>query len=353
MDKLFKFDKRDYSSLETHNAISFAKTALQAALKDASTVDLSWIKTLPSNNDWALAPDVLKLLTCLVGNLTPKHILEFGSGLSTKALARACADSAPECFITSIDHDPEYCLASTDDLMKIFRNQVNVQIAHIVARKFAGKFVPVYLFRQERFASQQPVDLVVIDGPPSVLGGREGVLYQTLEFARPGTLILLDDANRQEEQAVLNQWQHNLGETIEVIILPGFVKGLAAIVIHQTVHISELETLRLRPVIQTLTKLIPEEDTFIFVDENQLGTNIISNRNSIPFLEKDGEYWGPPPDNETAINEMERLHQSGANFIVFYNASFWWLDYYKEFHNYLRSKYQCVFEDEQLVVFAL
>src|SRR5215203_1054157 len=101
------------TDLETHNAISFAKTGLRAAIEESSTVDLTWIKTPPSDNGWALAPDVLKLLTSLIGNLKPKHILEFGSGLSTKVLAHACADSARDCFITSIDHDPEYCLDLT------------------------------------------------------------------------------------------------------------------------------------------------------------------------------------------------------------------------------------------------
>jgi hypothetical protein len=50
--------------------------------------------------------------------------------------------------------------------------------------------------------------LVLIDGPPSLLGGREGTLYLVMEFARPGTLVLLDDASRAQEQSALARWQN-------------------------------------------------------------------------------------------------------------------------------------------------
>ncbi|HEX8249128.1 MAG TPA: hypothetical protein VF599_13205, partial [Pyrinomonadaceae bacterium] len=83
------------------------------------------------------------------------------------------------------------------------------------------------------------------------------------------------------------------------------------------------------------------------------GGNFLTRRRSLPFLEKEGKYWGPPPDDETAIIEMERLRQSGAAFIVFAWNAFWWFDYYKEFDKHLRSKYRCVLENERLVVFVL
>jgi glycosyltransferase involved in cell wall biosynthesis len=102
--------------------------------------------------------------------------------------------------------------------------------------------------------------------------------------------------------------------------------------------------------------LIPTKETFIFVDEDQLadkwgGAGFVENRQAMPFLEKDGEYWGPPPDDETAIREFERLRQSGANFIVFAWTAFWWLEHYQEFYKYLRTNYRCVLDNERLVVF--
>ena len=49
-------------------------------------------------------------------------------------------------------------------------------------------------------------------------------------------------------------------------------------------------------------------------------------RHAIPFLEHDGEYWGPPPDDEAAIAELERLRtEKGVAFIVFPWTASWWL----------------------------
>lgn len=104
--------------------------------------------------------------------------------------------------------------------------------------------------------------------------------------------------------------------------------------------------------------LIPLNESFILVDNDQwadrrAGSGVIEDRFAIPFLEKDGQYWGAPPDNETAIRELERLRLSGANFIVFAWTTFWWLDYYREFNSYLRTKFRCITENERLIIFDL
>jgi hypothetical protein len=79
----------------------------------------------------------------------------------------------------------------------------------------------------------------------------------------------------------------------------------------------------------------------------------VSERQLLPFLESEGEFNGPPLDDLNAIQELERLRQKGAGYMVFGAHAFWWLDYYKEFDGYLRSKYQCLKENNRLVVFSL
>ncbi|MDZ8185429.1 MAG: glycosyltransferase [Nostoc sp. ChiSLP02] len=106
---------------------------------------------------------------------------------------------------------------------------------------------------------------------------------------------------------------------------------------------------------EELEPLIPLRQKYILVDMDEWGWNgqLLENRRSIPFLEKDGMYWGPPPDDAIAIKEFERLHHEGASFIVFGSPAFWWLDYYAEFVRYLRTRFRCVLENERLVVFDL
>jgi predicted O-methyltransferase YrrM len=219
---------------------------LGAALLDAGQTDLSWIQP-PPDSGWTLALDALRFITNVVRHVKPRHILEFGSGLSTQVLARAAGGLKNECSISSVDHDPEFGAAAAQSYFgqtgKMCR--VAFQTAPLVAREYGGKFVPAYLIKPERFASEAPVDLVLVDGPPAVLGGREGTLYQAMDYMKPGTLVLLDDSRRREERAALANWQDTLGSTIEVIELTGFTKGMTAIIVHESVRSTELWAHRL------------------------------------------------------------------------------------------------------------
>jgi hypothetical protein len=99
--------------------------------------------------------------------------------------------------------------------------------------------------------------------------------------------------------------------------------------------------------------LVAAGGPFVLVDERWLAPEMLSNRHGIPFLERDGRYWGLPADDATAIRELERLHRAGAGHIVFTWPAFWWLDYYAGFHRHLRSRFRCVLENERVLVFEL
>jgi hypothetical protein len=104
---------------------------------------------------------------------------------------------------------------------------------------------------------------------------------------------------------------------------------------------------------QEIASLVPEGQTFILVDENWWVDEVAHGRRVIPFLEQHGEYWGPPPDDSTAIAELERLRAAGANRIVFGWPAFWWLEHYRGFHQHLREGYPLLLSNERLVVFDL
>jgi hypothetical protein len=102
-----------------------------------------------------------------------------------------------------------------------------------------------------------------------------------------------------------------------------------------------------------IDSVVSRKDPIIFVDDGQWTNQLSSGRTLLPFLERDGEYWGPPSDSDTAIKELERLRDTGARFIIFAQPSFWWLDFYAEFAAYLRSSYSLVLNDDRLVAFSL
>jgi hypothetical protein len=106
----------------------------------------------------------------------------------------------------------------------------------------------------------------------------------------------------------------------------------------------------LRDAIRDLESLIPLQDTLILVDQAELG---YVGRTSVPFVERDGKYWGPPADDMAAIQEFERLRSAGATFIVFAWPAFWWLDHYPGLNRYLRSRFRFVVQNDRVAVFDL
>ncbi|MDZ8085558.1 MAG: glycosyltransferase [Nostoc sp. DedQUE12b] len=111
---------------------------------------------------------------------------------------------------------------------------------------------------------------------------------------------------------------------------------------------------QLHAIREELKTLISPQESFILVDEDILnGNEIIKGFQTIPFTEHNGQYWGQPADDETAIREFNRLHQIGASAIVFLWHTFWWLDYYVEFYDYLRQKFPCVLRNDCVIIFDL
>ncbi|MDZ8185430.1 MAG: glycosyltransferase family A protein [Nostoc sp. ChiSLP02] len=110
---------------------------------------------------------------------------------------------------------------------------------------------------------------------------------------------------------------------------------------------------RLQIAVRDIASAIPAGKRLILVDENQWSCDILPQFDVLPFLEHEGQYWGAPLDDETAIRELERMRQGGASFIVIAWSAFWWLDYYSGLRNYLSSNFCCVLDNSRLVVFDL
>ncbi|MEZ0264845.1 MAG: glycosyltransferase [Phycisphaerae bacterium] len=115
----------------------------------------------------------------------------------------------------------------------------------------------------------------------------------------------------------------------------------------------EREIRESRVAMRELAALIPAGQSFVLVDEARFGVSEVDGRPARPFLERDGEYAGPPPDDDTAIRELQRMRAEGARFIAFAWMAFWWLDHYAGLHDYLRQSFPCVLRNERLAVFAL
>lgn len=102
-----------------------------------------------------------------------------------------------------------------------------------------------------------------------------------------------------------------------------------------------------------LASIMEPGEMFVMADEEQLRTVIARGYRAIPFLEKDGVYWGLPADDEIAIVALEDLRRRGAKHLVVAWPAFWWLEHYQQFAEHVRRKYHRVLENERMVIFAL
>jgi len=116
--------------------------------------------------------------------------------------------------------------------------------------------------------------------------------------------------------------------------------------------LSQANFRRLQKCREALVRLIPLAEPFILVDDEQIRSGLPHAR-AIPFLEKNGQYWGPPADNATAIRELARLQRAGARYLAITWPSFWWTEHYGEFYRHLCEKFPRVLKDDRLLVFDL
>ena len=113
-------------------------------------------------------------------------------------------------------------------------------------------------------------------------------------------------------------------------------------------------TWKINIAVAELDAIVPQGHRVILVDQSEWVLPAgVAHFKTLPFLERDGDYCGPPTDDATAIAELTRMRKAGATFIGFGWPSFWWLEHYVEFASHLRENFPCVLKNERIQVFNL
>lgn len=110
---------------------------------------------------------------------------------------------------------------------------------------------------------------------------------------------------------------------------------------------------RLYSLVQILSCLLPDHEKIIWVDDEHLRKWVKLKNPVIPFLEKDGAYWGAPADSETAIRELTRLQQDGTRYLAIAWTAFWWLEYYTKWTSFLLANFSVLLQNDDILVFDL
>jgi len=189
---------------------------------------------LPSMRDWAASPDFLTLIVSLILERQPKLVVEASSGVSTLvtayglekiglekigvekidlgsiASANLSADSAQ---VISLEHEAEY----------VARNRIQV-IQHglqATAKIIHAPLAPVSIHQQDWLwydlnelkqlvqNNNLKIDFLIIDGPPQSTQklARYPALPLLFDWLSNDAIVLLDDADREDEQQIVQQWQ--------------------------------------------------------------------------------------------------------------------------------------------------
>lgn len=194
------------------------------------TYDLSFLEN-PSYGGWRIEKDTCQFLGRVCETFRPRHVLEFGTGLSTIILAHEASKGNIE-KIWSIDHLIDFYNHPRKILERNCHDRfVNFLSFPLKLTFLAGKIFQFYSMPKDFFKEIRFLDLVIIDGPPYYYNGREAALYLVYPYLSQRGLVVLDDANRENrEQVYFKNWKDYFGENIDgAIFKDEFKKGLACI----------------------------------------------------------------------------------------------------------------------------
>jgi len=230
----------------TIDAVAVARRAVLDAAADVGR-PVEGVGEAPAVvDDWSLNPRALDFLTHLVARLQPRAVFELGSGTSTVTLATAASALPNPASIVTIESDPFHHARTTEMLHQAnLCGAVRLVDAHLVARRRHGRYVPTYAAPVPGGDGNEDVwragwaDVVLVDGPPLPLGGREGSIDQALAAARVGGVVVLDDSRRDSERELLARMLTQFDGSVEAMNLLGFDKGLAVVLVTAPISADE------------------------------------------------------------------------------------------------------------------
>jgi predicted O-methyltransferase YrrM len=165
---------------------------------------------LPLSGGWELEPAAQDILVETLLRVKPKAVLDLGSGLSS-ILSGSVLRYLGSGRVISIEHDSDY-LANTRQAIHEHGLEDWVRLVHcplipLTLPDWSGRYYD--LSALEETGVLKNVDCVIIDGPPGNTNplARYPFWSQIGTRLAPGTVMLLDDGRRGDEQTIIRRWQ--------------------------------------------------------------------------------------------------------------------------------------------------
>lgn len=198
--------------IKLHRSFVF-RIAMSKFLKDPKNSILPGSTIIPSliygwgNESWSALEEYLRC--CIEFALTTNGpILECGSGLST-ILIGAIAQKRGYIHY-ALEHTPIWANKVKKYLGRYKINSVVMYLSPL------RNYTDFYWYDPPLESMKGDFSLVICDGPPgNVKGGRYGLVPIIKKRLKPNCIILLDDAEREQEQSIAKRWEKELNAKLE------------------------------------------------------------------------------------------------------------------------------------------
>lgn len=160
----------------------------------------------PLLGGWAMDPESVYGLVQLLSERQPRLVVELGSGSSTVWVALTLRRIGAGRII-SYDHLPEYAARTRAALRDAgLEEWAEVRDAPLADVSVGDETYPWYTLGDT--ASEAPIDILMVDGPPASTGplARYPALPLLSAAMGEGGIVIVDDATRADEEEMLERW---------------------------------------------------------------------------------------------------------------------------------------------------
>ncbi len=164
------------------------------------------LKFLPTTRGWAGSPDFLAKIVELILKEKPRFVLEASSGVSTVLIGLTLKDNN---FGTSLslDHDSYYAEITRKNLEVNTIGNISI-VKHCPLYDYIDNGQNWKWYQTEYLNLTEKIDMLIIDGPPrnTQVLARYPAVPLLHEYFSDRTLILIDDAKRNDEIIIVEKW---------------------------------------------------------------------------------------------------------------------------------------------------
>lgn len=171
---------------------------------------------LAAMTSWSVAPEFSWWLYQQLITKQPKKIIELGSGTSTLTIAAALKKNKTGRFL-SFEHNHSY-FEKTQRLLEEcelteYVDLIYAPLEEVVLENESYRWYSLPYDLIDHMVGKGELDILLIDGPPAATNkqARYPALPMLRKYCNEETVILLDDAAREEEKEILDRWIKLMG----------------------------------------------------------------------------------------------------------------------------------------------